>query len=195
MKLSKFTVNTVLNGSDLMLDVNKINSLLIKHHSPLFCTFSVKKLSTEIQDPEFIKFVEDNVDKSEISLVEFINLVGKYLNIQPVYILSHAILESGWGKSRIAHKTNNLFGFDAVDDDPNTPENETWLRVDRFESFAHCVFVVMSKIKRLYLTEGGKYYSKTFGPTLRGMAEHYATDENWAMAIAKVANMILRNSA
>ncbi|MDU5253050.1 phage tail spike protein [Anaerococcus vaginalis] len=39
------------------------------------------------------------------------------------YILAHAALESGWGKSSIAKKYNNYFGIGAFDNDPNNAKN------------------------------------------------------------------------
>lgn len=43
---------------------------------------------------------------------------SKSSGLDPVYILSHAALESGWGKSQIARDKYNYFGIQAFDSSP-----------------------------------------------------------------------------
>jgi len=42
---------------------------------------------------------------------------------------------------------------------------------------------VMSRVKKDYLTPGGKYYE---GETLEAMNIHYATDKEWAAKIKRI---------
>ncbi len=49
---------------------------------------------------------------------EFYNAEQKY-NINAYFMIAHAAIESGWGHSYYATARNNLFGFNAVDSDPN----------------------------------------------------------------------------
>jgi beta-N-acetylglucosaminidase len=100
--------------------------------------------------------------------------------LNPIYILAHAILESGWGRSKIAKEKNNLFGYKAYDADP-------YGNAMSFRSYLHCIDVVMKHVHGNYLIPGGKYYN---GPTLKGMNKKYATDPAWATKIRKIMNDI-----
>ncbi|MEM4309080.1 MAG: SH3 domain-containing protein [Thermoplasmata archaeon] len=103
---------------------------------------------------------------------------GNKYTINSIYIMAHAVWETGWGTSRICIDKHNLFGWGAYDSDPY---NGAWT----FSSYSQCVDVVMGKIKANYLTPGGKYYE---GPNLNGMNVHYATDKNWKNGIVSVMN-------
>ena len=96
------------------------------------------------------------------------------------YLVAHSILESAWGTSAIAQQKYNLFGYGA--DDAN-PVGDAMT----FSSFAACISYVAQKVEVNYLTPGGPYYH---GPTLRGMNVDYASDPNWAVKIAAIANTI-----
>ena len=43
---------------------------------------------------------------------------GKKTGLDPRYLLSHAAIETGWGKSKLAREKNNYFGIQAYNDDP-----------------------------------------------------------------------------
>ena len=101
-----------------------------------------------------------------------------YLN--PVYILAHAIHESGWGRSKIAKEKNNIFGYKAYDSSP-------FKSAMIFKNYDDCVNTVMGAVKKEYLTPGGKYYNEA---TLEGMNVRYATDRNWNKNIRKLMNEI-----
>lgn len=90
------------------------------------------------------------------------------------YLAAHAVLESGWGKSRIAKEKHNLFGFQAYDNSP-------YESAKGYPDFKTCIDMVAKYVARNYLDPSGKYYS---GPTLKGMNVHYATDKKWADKIA-----------
>jgi beta-N-acetylglucosaminidase len=96
------------------------------------------------------------------------------------YFVAHAILESAWGSSAIAHDKHNLFGFNANDSNP-------YGNATTFPSFDACIQFVAHFVDSHYLTPGGAYYH---GPTLRGMNVQYATDPNWAVKIASIARTI-----
>ncbi|WP_129115700.1 glucosaminidase domain-containing protein [Halegenticoccus tardaugens] len=108
--------------------------------------------------------------------------VGNEEGINAVYMAAHAAWESAWGTSTIAQDKNNIYGWGAVDSDP-------YDGAKAFDSFDECVRYVMPRIKDLYLSPDGQYYT-SHGPTLRGMNVHYATDDNWADGIAGVMNSI-----
>jgi beta-N-acetylglucosaminidase len=102
--------------------------------------------------------------------------------LNKVYILAHAILESGWGRSKIAREKNNLFGFRAYDSDP-------YGNAMSFKSYIDCINVVMKHVYDNYLTPGGKYYN---GATLGGMNKKYASDKEWSNKIRKLINDIYK---
>ncbi len=96
------------------------------------------------------------------------------------YLVAHSILESGWGTSALARDKNNLFGYGADDSNPYGDAMS-------FSSFSACILWVANVVKINYLTPGGAYYH---GPTLRGMNVDYASDPNWAVKIAAIAQSI-----
>lgn len=114
-------------------------------------------------------------------LVHPIIQIGKLLSINPIYILAHAILESGWGQSRIAKEKNNLFGYGAYDADP-------YDSAFTFPNRECCILFVIWKISRHYLDKDGKYYGGE--PSLWGMNKKYASDSGWADKIVGIMNQI-----
>jgi len=100
--------------------------------------------------------------------------------VNPIYILAHIILETGWGKSRLFFEKNNLFGFGAKDKNPLGCALS-------FSSPKECLEKVVKYISREYLNEKGKFYA---GPNLMGMNRHYATDKSWCFKILALMNKI-----
>jgi hypothetical protein len=105
--------------------------------------------------------------------------------INPSYILSHAIHETGWGGSRICREKNNLFGWAASDDDP-------YGRAGRFPSWDVCIDYVMERVNELYLTKGGRYFREKpcLGNKSYGMNVNYASDSQWGVKIARIAAVL-----
>lgn len=106
---------------------------------------------------------------------------GEKYNIDAIYLLAHAIHETGWGTSRIALEKKNLFGYRAYDANP-------YDNASVFASYAACIDFMGSYISTHYLSSGGKWYGGA--PTLRGMNKRYATDKQWGDKIAAIANML-----
>jgi putative cell wall-binding protein len=96
--------------------------------------------------------------------------------VNAIYLVAHAALESGWGKSAIAQDKNNLFGFRAYDDNP-------YQHAAEFECMEDCILYVSGYIKKQYLVDGGKYFH---GSDLAGMNVRYASDPMWAVKIARI---------
>lgn len=109
----------------------------------------------------------------------WVNLGTKY-NIDPVFLMSHAILESGWGFSWISQNKKNIYGWGAYDRDPEG-------MAESFNTYEAGVEYVVAHINSMYLAPGGDYYT-IYGPTLRGMNVNYATSETWADNIASIMN-------
>lgn len=104
------------------------------------------------------------------------------LGINSLYILAHAAEESKWGTYQFAIRRNNYFGYGAIDSNPSNALS--------FDTVEEGVFHVVSKIKEDYLTEGGRFYSKRYGPTLTGMGQKYARNTKWAANIAIIMETI-----
>jgi peptidoglycan hydrolase CwlO-like protein len=109
----------------------------------------------------------------------FISAEQQY-HVSARYFVAHAILESAWGSSQLAQGKHNLFGYGADDANP-------YGDAVTFSSFADCINFVAHQVSVYYLTPGGAFYH---GPTLRGMNVDYASDPNWAVKIASIANDI-----
>ncbi len=105
---------------------------------------------------------------------------GDKYNIDPVYLMAHAILESGWGFSWISTNKNNIYGWGAYDRDPEG-------MAEISGSYTENIDYVAMHIDSMYLTPGGDYYTE-HGPTLRGMNVRYATSQTWATNITSIMN-------
>lgn len=109
----------------------------------------------------------------------FIEAEQEY-HVSARYLLAHAIEESGWGTSALAVNKHNLFGYEAYDANP-------YVDGMTFTSDEACILYVAQQISTNYLTPTGAFYH---GPTLLGMNVDYATDPNWAINIANIAESI-----
>lgn len=108
---------------------------------------------------------------------EFIKAQEEY-NVNGLYLLSHAIHESFWGKSKIARNKNNLFGINATDDNP-------YGNADEFKSLESNIEYVAKFVSETYLTPGNFRYNGTFlGNKSEGMNVMYASDPYWGQKIA-----------
>ena len=102
--------------------------------------------------------------------------------INPSYIISHAIHETGWGKSNICQMKHNLFGWGAIDSDPVGGAGY-------FASFDICIDMVMGRVNELYLSDKGRFFVEKpcLGNKSYGMNVNYATDPAWGAKIARIA--------
>ena len=123
-------------------------------------------------------------EERQAELLLGIALAAEKYELNPVYILAHAILESGWGRSKIAREKNNLFGYKAYDSSP-------YESAMKFVDYPTCIDTVMGAVKKEYLTPGGKYFN---GATLEGMNVRYATDKTWSEKIRNIMNRIYDES-
>ena len=105
---------------------------------------------------------------------------GKKFNVDQVYLLSHAILESAWGTSRFATDRNNLYGYKAYDSNPDNAA--------AFKTKEACIAFIAEFVSNYYLKSTGKWYGGS--ATLRGMNVRYATAGHWADSIAKLCNLV-----
>lgn len=104
--------------------------------------------------------------------------------INAIFLAALAIHESNWGKSTLATDRNNLFGFSAY---TNTPESAI-----AFPSKEESIAYVAQFLRTHYID--GDYYR---GHTISDINELYAADQNWAtqiFATMEKIDQILKNS-
>jgi mannosyl-glycoprotein endo-beta-N-acetylglucosaminidase len=107
-----------------------------------------------------------------------------FMNAQTIYgvdanyLVSQAILESGWGKSSIAQVKNNLFGYGAYDANPGNDAGT-------FPSDDYAIRFQAWMLRQSYLAPGSRLYVT---PTLTGLGVHYATDPHYASSIGSIMN-------
>ena len=135
--------------------------------------------------------VASNVTPEEIDLMlegtklhglgsAFVEAEQKY-GVNALYMMGLACLESGFGNSAFAQKRNNLYGWNAVDSNPNNASS--------FTSKKEATLYVASKLQSNYLTEGGVYYE---GYSPRAVDVHYCTDKAHADKIVNIVNNLLQ---
>lgn len=110
----------------------------------------------------------------------FVEAEQKY-GVNALYMMGLACLESGFGNSAFAQKRNNLYGWNAVDSNPNNASS--------FTSKKEATLYVASKLQSNYLTEGGVYYE---GYSPRAVDVHYCTDKAHADKIVNIVNNLLQ---
>ncbi|MEH7094827.1 SH3 domain-containing protein [Neobacillus vireti] len=122
---------------------------------------------------------------------------GRTYGVNALYLAAHAIHESGFGTSNISLGKFNLFGYGAFDITP-------FVGAYRFSTIDDCINYIAQKIKSDYLNPEGTHFEGAFlgyrtnGTTgIRdasksiGMNYWYASDPNWANAIAQHMQKIL----
>lgn len=104
----------------------------------------------------------------------------KETGINALYLAGLAVHESGWNTSKFAEKRNNLFGWQAYDNDLD--------KTKYFNSKGECILFVASKIKTLYLSENGMFHS---GYTMESISSRYASDKEHSKKVYKNIEKIL----
>jgi len=80
------------------------------------------------------------------------HVASEMYKIDALHIMAHAILESDWGRSAIANKKRNLFGFRAYD---SSPMQSAYA----FKDFTDCIMTWCKFMNDKYLVSGAKYYN------------------------------------
>ncbi|MCR2041974.1 hypothetical protein DMP11_08075 [Parvibacter caecicola] len=138
----------------------------------------------------------------------FIN-AAKLYGVNEVYLLAHAILESGWGTSTLAQgyyyngttKINNkvypkgtyynFYGIGAYDSSPLSGGRSLAIQ-NGWNTPDKAIAGAADWISRNYLRNASYYQDTLYKmrwnyPSFKGTAVHqYATDKNWASSIAKM---------
>lgn len=102
-------------------------------------------------------------------------------NINALFALAHAIIESAWGDSYYAMNRNNLFGLNAVDSNPNL----AW----GYPTKGACIDYYFSFLDSAYLTPTGAWYSG--GTTIHNVFVHYSSSHDVeAQNVANIMNQL-----
>jgi flagellum-specific peptidoglycan hydrolase FlgJ len=151
--------------------------------------FSINTNLKTVKSPLTAKKIEDYFDLRERpglkGIGEAVMAASNKYTINATYIVSHAILETGWGTSKIYKEKNNLFGWSAFDDSP-------FSSATGFPTREACIDFVMGRVDALYLNSAGKYYRQApcVGNKLFGMNVEYALEADWGTSIASIARQM-----
>lgn len=104
----------------------------------------------------------------------------KAYGVNALYMMGLAALESGYGTSRFAIERNNLYGWNAVDSNPD--------KAKFFDSKEQATLFVASRLKQNYLSENGRYFE---GYSARAVDVHYCTDKAHADKIINIVNSLV----
>ena len=155
----------------------------------------IKELNKEIKKYKRLESITfDSLDVTKVSnmTVEEIQYVLRGTNLEPLaqdfydaeqeyevnalFIISIAAIESGWGTSHRAVYDNNLTGF-GVYSDSSTGINSDTKRGN--------ILLTAKTLHNNYLTEGGSCYH---GKSVYGVSRSYCTSETWTDKVSSVGN-------
>ncbi len=113
----------------------------------------------------------------------FYEMENRY-GLNGIFLAAIGIHESDWGRSTIAQRKKNLFGYGAYDD---TPFASSYT----FDSYEYGIELVAKVLVKYYLNEEGTtiydgetavgtYYN---GPTANGVGQRYASDPEWGSKV------------
>lgn len=135
----------------------------------------------------------DLTEQSHLTHKEYLNLlegkdfdtdVAKALlvcelkyNVNGIFLLSLASLESNYGRSNLAKSHNNITSYMAYTNNP-------MLYAKYFDTQADCIETTAKLISQEYLQENGKYNN---GSSVKSVNIRYADDKMWAYKINSIA--------
>ena len=141
-------------------------------------------------ESDFVKVLSNNDDDENHIFSDnarlFYNIENRY-NINGIFLAAIGIHESNWGRSTIAQRKKNLFGYGAYDDTP-------FASAYTFDSYEYGIELVAKVLVKYYLNEEGTpiydgetaaatYYN---GPTTNGVGQRYASDPEWGNKVYSV---------
>lgn len=108
----------------------------------------------------------------------FINAQNQY-GMNALMIFAQAVVESGYGTSDYAVHRNNLFGWNAVDSDPD--------RASYFDSVEDCVEQQMALNLRGYAyTDDYRFFGSHFGNKGSGITVKYASSSYYGLTLSSI---------
>ncbi|MGH7757938.1 MAG: glucosaminidase domain-containing protein, partial [Candidatus Dormibacteria bacterium] len=136
---------------------------------------------TAKQISEFLALSPFPPDPLSNDVTDFLQAEQEF-HVSAIFIVAHAVLETGWGTSQIYLQKHNLFGYGADDSNP-------FQDAMQFASDAACIQYVPEQVAQNYLSSSGEFYT-AYGPTLQGMNVYYATSSTWASSIARLGDVL-----
>ena len=105
-------------------------------------------------------------------------------SIDPAFAVAESILESGWGRSPLAQRHHNWYGFDARYEDPG--------RFRSFPSDQVGIATALDYMSRVCFEPGGVHYRHGLGCTLSGWAEIWVNGPpvHWGAAVRQLIVLI-----
>lgn len=103
--------------------------------------------------------------------------------VNAILLMGMAKHETGNGHSYLAKAKNNLFGFNAIDQDPINSANT-------FKDKGESIDRVAKFLKENYLSEDGKYYN---GISTKSIGKLYASDPEWSNKVDYMMREVCRN--
>jgi beta-N-acetylglucosaminidase len=165
---------TGING-----EITTLTSQVMIGNGNLYILLDLKKPANITAD-EIVNFFNQKRPDSPLKnyAQSFIDAQNKY-GVNALYLVAHAIWETGWGGSDLGTYKHNLYGYGAFNVCPFTCGYY-------FPSESDSINKVSFQVRTDYLDPTGDYYEPSYGPTLTGMNVHYATDQNWKTGIANL---------
>ena len=164
------------------LDVNMENNVV--SYSTTTNLKSFRKLSKEELD-SYLLSKPKTKERDPSELIKYSDVIiksAKDNNIDPYYVFSHFVHETGWGTSRIWNVKNNPFGIGAYDKSP-------FEKAYSFDSKEEGIQQGVKWIRERYLCEKGESdRCKHPSDNLNEMNIYYATDKLWASKITNTMN-------
>ena len=149
----------------------------IQKNTELTVDSNLRELSN-LTAEEYEKILENtNLKGLGSTLVEIENTY----NINGLYMLGLAGLESSFGNSNIAKKKNNITGYCAYD---HNTEKAT-----KFDSYSDCLIATAKLLDKNYLTENACYFN---GYSAKAIDVKYCSDKTHATKIIKIVNDLVK---
>ena len=142
-----------------------------KSNSRNVYSWSLRNL-TGLTEDEYRKILEGT---DLISLASELPRIEKQYQINGLFLLSLAALESGYGTSSIARSKNNITGFQAYDSATHMAKV--------FDSYADCIEYTAAYLDENYLSEDGKYHK---GHTINALNYYYSSSDQWGAKISHI---------
>lgn len=155
----------VTNRSDKNREIEIIKNYIVNNETNL-------KIKSNVSIEEYQKMLEGT---GLYDIAESLYNAEQVFSINGLYLMGLACLESSYGNSSFAKNRNNIFGWNAVDSNPN--------KASYFDSKSECVMFVAEKINNNYLNEKGCYFE---GYTAKDIDKNYCTDKQHANKIIKI---------
>ena len=106
--------------------------------------------------------------------------VAASLFIDPAFALAEAVLETGWGTSRLARNRCNWYGYQAYYQNPDAAHT--------FASDEDGIRIPLKDMATNYFSPGGTYYADGRGTTLAGWAQAWVdgNSQHWESACREI---------